>query len=235
MPSIHPSQQPSSQPTQHPSQQPYIHPTAHPSGSEQQQQLQVPTLSPDTATYVGILSYQDPYKCKRLQSFNIYPTSTCLVVANSHPDESAFISGRKQYSCGLNSASVLTYSATDTTCSGQPYDVYPLPNYGKCPAEAELPTYSCLNASTVASLSKSVRAFLTEDGVPMYHCVTTSKKSSYTYVCHGPHGIEKLVYSRRNCKGKATVVRRSFFEAMGDYCSSTTLTTLPTCMGPSTL
>eukprot|EP01036_Dinobryon_divergens_P032676 gene32676-42318_t len=235
-------------------------PTAHPSSSKPQQ---ASTVISDNKTYVGLLSYKDPLKCKVLSSFVVYPTSSCLVMASSHPDESAFISGHNKYSCGSTGASVMSYSPTDTTCSEQPYDIYPLPNYGKCPADAELQMHTCLNATSLSTLSKTARgvvntvytsqedcfakrakgvlyltysptSFLTSDGVPLYRCITTSKKSSYVYVCHGPTGFEKLVYSTSKCKGKATITRRTFFAQLDEYCSGTTLTTLPTCMGPST-
>ena len=116
----------------------------------------MPTANSDK-TFVGLLSYKDPFKCKVLHSFTIYPTSPCLLMANTHPDGTAFISGHKKYSCGSNSASVLSYLPADTTCSQEPYDIYPLPNYGKCPADAELEMYTCLSASSVAALSRSVR------------------------------------------------------------------------------
>ena len=150
--------QPSSQPLLLPSHQPFTPPTSHPSGSKQHSP--VPTVSPDKTTYnsyVGILSHQDPNSCEALHSFVIYPVSTCLVMKNTHPDGTAFISGHTKYSCGTNGASVMSYLPADTTCSQEPYDIYPLPNYGKCPADAELEMYTCLSASSVATLSKSVR------------------------------------------------------------------------------
>ena len=146
-PSI-PSPTPSEQPTP-----PYLRseqPTVYPSGS------MVPTVSTNN-TYVGFLSYRDPSKCKKLHSFEIYPTSACLVMANTRPDGSAFISGHKEFSCGTKSASVKSFTPTDTTCSESPYDEYPLPDYGKCPVTAETRMYTCLTASSVTTLSKSVK------------------------------------------------------------------------------
>eukprot|EP01036_Dinobryon_divergens_P031176 gene31176-40534_t len=236
------------------------------SGSKQQP-VPLPTTALPTAadsannTYVGFVSYRDPYKCKSLFSFLIYPTSVCMVMANTHPDGSAFISGHAKYSCGSNSATAMSYLPTDTTCSQQPYDSYLLPNYGKCPIDAELPMFTCLSDNAVATLSKSARgvvnkvyatqedcyaqratkllyltysptSFLTEDGAPLYRCITSSRVYSYVYVCHGTTAIEKQVFYAANCKGVATVTQRTFF---GEYCSGTKLTTLPTCMGPPTL
>jgi len=86
-------------------------------------------------------------------------------------------------------------------------------------------------AANVLYLAYSGSSFLTEDGVPLYRCTTTSRESSYVYVCHGSNGIQKMEYAKGNCKGSATVVSQiSFLE----YCSGTKLTTLPTCMGPAT-
>lgn len=131
--------------------------------------ISTPTAQPSTAhpsstpaadsnkTYVGLLSYKDPLKCKVLHSFMIYPTSSCLIMANAHPDESGFISGYNKYSCGSNGASVTSYSPKDTTCSLEPYDIYALPNYDKCPAEAELQMHTCLTAASFPTLFKSVR------------------------------------------------------------------------------
>ena len=85
--------------------------------------------------------------------------------------------------------------------------------------------------SKLLYLSYSKTSFVTEDGVPLYQCKTTSRESSYVYVCHGSNGIQKMEYAKGNCKGSATVVSQiSFLE----YCSGTKLTTLPTCMGPAT-
>jgi hypothetical protein len=115
-----------------------------------------PTVSTDR-TYVGILSYRDPYSCNKLTSFTIYPTSSCLVMANTHPDGSAFISGHVKYSCGPNNASALSYFPADTTCSQEPYDIYPLPNYDSCPVESGSQLYTCLHASSVTALAKSIK------------------------------------------------------------------------------
>ena len=90
-------------------------------------------------------------------------------------------------------------------------------------------------AAGVLYLTYSPTSFLTEDGVPLYDCITTSKKSSYAFVCHGRNGIQKLQYSKAKCQGKETVVRKTVFAEMNDYCTGTTLTTLPTCMGPPKL
>jgi hypothetical protein len=88
-------------------------------------------------------------------------------------------------------------------------------------------------ATKLLYLTYSPTSFLMEDGVPLYRCTTISAESSYVYVCHGTTGIQKLVYFEANCKGIATVVMKTSFEAFGEnYCSSTSLTTLLTCMGP---
>ena len=87
-------------------------------------------------------------------------------------------------------------------------------------------------ASKMLYMTYSSTGFLAEDGAPLYRCVTTSKDSSYAYVCYGSTGIQKLKYSEAKCKGAATVVMKSAFE---EYCSGTALTTLPTCIGPHTV
>ena len=87
-------------------------------------------------------------------------------------------------------------------------------------------------ATKMLYMVSSPTSFLTEDGVPMYQCITTSKRSSYAYVCHGRAGIEKLVYLKAKCKGVAAVSHRTSF---GEYCSGTKPTTLPICMGPPSL
>ena len=78
-------------------------------------------------------------------------------MANAHPDESGFISGYNKYSCGSNGATIMSYSPKDATCSQEPYDIYALPNYDKCPAEAELQMHTCLTATSLPALSKSAR------------------------------------------------------------------------------
>ena len=142
---------PSGQPTAHPTYTPTLR-SGHPTSKPQQ----VPTDG-GNKTYVGLLSYKDPLKCKELHSFVIYPTSSCLVMANAHPDQTGYISGHNKYSCGSNGVSIMSYSPTDTTCSEEPYDIYALPNYNKCPAAAELQMHTCLNAASFPTLSKSVR------------------------------------------------------------------------------
>ena len=84
-------------------------------------------------------------------------------------------------------------------------------------------------------LTYSETSSLTEDGVPLYRCTTTSKGSSYVYVCHGSDGIQKLEYSQANCTGVATIASQTSFEAFGEYyCSWDAVSSLPTCIGPST-
>lgn len=84
-------------------------------------------------------------------------------------------------------------------------------------------------ATKMLYMSYSSTGFLTEDGVPLYRCKTTSSRSSYVYVCYGSTGIQKLKYSEAKCKGAGTVVLKSSFD---EYCSGAKLTTLPTCVGP---
>ena len=162
-PSLQPSSYPSLQPSRQPSMQPSSQPSEMPLITPSPMQLSVnpsysagPTVSTDK-TYVGILSYQDPYSCNKLASFSIYPTSACLVMANTHPDGSAFISGHVKYSCGSNNASASSYFPADTTCSQEPYDIYPLPNYDSCPAESDAHLFTCLHASSVTALANSVK------------------------------------------------------------------------------
>ena len=181
-PSMQPKLEPSSRPSSQPSDQPLTTPSlllthhpsmvlsAIPSFSEGPTEIptEIPTFIPTIGplfsptistdkTYVGFLSYRDPYSCSKLNSFIIYPTSACLVMAHSHPDGSAFINGHVKYSCGLNNASALSYFPTDNSCSQEPYDIYPLPNYDSCPVEENSHLYSCLHASSVSALAKSVK------------------------------------------------------------------------------
>ena len=58
------------------------------------------------------------------------------------------------------------YLPTDTTCAGEPYDVYLLPNYNKCPTKADSDIYTCLTDGAVSKLTKSVRGV-----VNRYLCV----------------------------------------------------------------
>ena len=87
-------------------------------------------------------------------------------------------------------------------------------------------------ASKMLYMTFSSTSLLAEDGVPLYRCITTSKESSYVYVCYGSTGIQKLTYSQSKCKGVAHVSMKSAFK---EYCSGTALTTLPTCIGPHTV
>ena len=160
LPTKPPSFSPSNSPSTSPTITPIINPTVAPSSPPTVPPSKSPSSNSTASrnkTFVGLLSYKDPLKCKVLQSFVVYPTSTCLVMGNTHPDESGFISGHNKYSCGSDGASFKSYLPTDTTCSQEPYHSYPLPNYNKCPAEAELQMYTCLNATSLLRLSKSVR------------------------------------------------------------------------------